>query len=86
MGSKEFWKSFYDTVNNKRRYFPVIPINNQDMEIGTPENLIIVIPDFDKQIWDSSMVGIYWLRRFYCYHYSRVFRYGKIIAEPEKTQ
>lgn len=54
MGSKEFYKEFWDTLDNKRRYFPVIPLNsNMDIEIGTPENLIIVIPDFDKQIWDS---------------------------------
>jgi two-component system phosphate regulon sensor histidine kinase PhoR len=53
MGSKEFYTEFWDTLNNKRRYFPIIPINNQDIEIGTPEMLIIVIPDFDKQIWDS---------------------------------
>ncbi|MDB5211219.1 MAG: two-component sensor histidine kinase [Sediminibacterium sp.] len=53
IGSKEFYKEFWDTVNNKRRYFAVIPLNNQDIEIGTPENLIIIIPDYDKQIWDS---------------------------------
>ncbi len=53
MGSKEFYKEFWDTLNNKRRYFPVIPLNNNDIEIGTPEMLIIVVPDFDKQIWNS---------------------------------
>lgn len=53
MGSKEFFNEYWDTVNNKRRYWPVMPINNQDIEIGTPESLIIVITDFDKQIWDS---------------------------------
>lgn len=53
MGSKGFSEEFWDTVNNKRRYFPIIPMNNQDIEIGTPEMLIIVVPDFDKQIWDS---------------------------------
>ncbi|MES2372551.1 MAG: HAMP domain-containing sensor histidine kinase [Bacteroidota bacterium] len=53
MGSKEFWKEYYDTLNNKRRLWPVIPINNQDLEIGTPETLVIIMPDFDEQIWDS---------------------------------
>ncbi len=53
LGSKNFSQEYFDTVNNKRRYFPIIPINNQDIEIGTPEMLIIVVPDFDKQIWDA---------------------------------
>jgi two-component system phosphate regulon sensor histidine kinase PhoR len=53
LGSKEFFNEFWDTLNNKRYYFPVIPINNNDVEIGSPEKLIIVVTDFDQQIWDS---------------------------------
>ena len=54
MYSKGYEKEFWDTLSNKRRYFPIIPENNTDIE-GMPsfEHLIIVVPDFDRQIWAS---------------------------------
>jgi two-component system phosphate regulon sensor histidine kinase PhoR len=54
MYSKGYEKEFWDTLSNKRRYFPIIPENSSDIE-GMPsfEHLIIVVPDFDRQIWAS---------------------------------
>ena len=54
MYTEEYSKQFSDTVNNMRRYYPVLPENNSDIE-GMPnfEHLIIVVPDFEKQIWAS---------------------------------
>jgi two-component system phosphate regulon sensor histidine kinase PhoR len=53
MASKEFYNEYWDTVNNIRRYFPIIPINNTDYEVGNPEKLVLVVSDFDQQVWDS---------------------------------
>lgn len=54
MLSTGYEKAFWDTLNNKRRYFPVIPENSADIEGMTSfEQLVIVVPDFEKQIWAS---------------------------------
>ena len=54
MFSKGYEKEFWDTLNNKRRYFPILPENNSDIEgMAAFEHLIIVVPDFNKQIWAS---------------------------------
>jgi two-component system phosphate regulon sensor histidine kinase PhoR len=54
MYSKGYEKEFWDTVNNKRGYYPVLPESSADVE-GMPnfEHLIIVVPNFEKQIWTS---------------------------------
>ncbi len=54
MYTKGYEKEFWDTLNNKRRYFPILPENNADIEsMSSFEHLIIVVPDFQKQIWAS---------------------------------
>lgn len=53
MSSRQFYTEFWDTTNNRRGSFAVIPINNHDIETGSPEQLFIIIPDYDKKIWDS---------------------------------
>ncbi len=54
MYSKGYEKEFWDTVNNKRRYFPIIPEKNSEIEsMPSFEHLIIVVPDFEKQVWAS---------------------------------
>ncbi|MES2003092.1 MAG: HAMP domain-containing sensor histidine kinase [Bacteroidota bacterium] len=54
MYTQGYEKEFWDTLNNKRRYFPIIPENNADIEgMSSFEHLIIVVPDFQKQIWAS---------------------------------
>ncbi len=52
--SKGYEKEYWDTVNNKRRYFAIIPDNDAEVEgVTSFEHLIIVVPDFKKQIWES---------------------------------
>jgi len=54
MYTRGYEKEFWDTVNNKRRYFAIVPENNADIEaMPSLEHLVIVVPDFDKQIWAS---------------------------------
>lgn len=54
MLSKNFGNELYDTVNNRRLYAPILPNDNPDVEeIPSLEHLIIVVPDFNKQIWAS---------------------------------
>lgn len=54
MLSKNFGSELYDTVNNRRLYAPILPNDNPDVEeIPSLEHLIIVVPDFNKQIWAS---------------------------------
>lgn len=54
MYSQGYEKAFWDTVNNKRFYFPVKPEDNSDVEgMSSFEHLIIVVPDFKSQIWQS---------------------------------
>jgi len=54
MYSKDFDKEFWDTTNNKRKYFPIVPDSGSDVEgLATLEKLIIVVPDFQKQVWAS---------------------------------
>lgn len=54
MKSGGFEKEFWDTINNKRIFIPIVPDSGTDLEgIGPFENLIIVVPNFQKQVWDS---------------------------------
>ena len=53
MASKNFDKEFWDTANNKRNYYPIIPENTDVEGLATLEKLIIVVPDFRKQVWES---------------------------------
>ena len=52
--TKDFIKELYDTVNNKRVYAAIVPENNADVEgVVSFEHLIIVVKDFNQQIWTS---------------------------------
>jgi len=54
MKSAGFEKEFWDTLHNRRIFVPVMPESGSDLEgIGPYENLIIVVPDFQQQVWDS---------------------------------
>ena len=53
MASKNFDQEFWDTTNNLRKYIPIIP-DDTDMEgLATLEKLIIVVPHFKMQVWES---------------------------------
>ncbi len=53
MASKNFEKEFWDTINNKRNYYPIIPDNTDVEGLATLEKLIIVVPNFKDQVWQS---------------------------------
>ncbi|MDE3125025.1 MAG: HAMP domain-containing histidine kinase [Bacteroidota bacterium] len=54
MKSPGFEKEFWDTLHNRRIFVPIVPETGSDLEgIGPYENLIIIVPDFQKQVWDS---------------------------------
>ncbi|MGC8749438.1 sensor histidine kinase [Hydrotalea sp.] len=54
MKSAGFEKEFWDTLHNRRIFVPIMPESGSDLEgIGPYENLIIVVPDFQHQVWDS---------------------------------
>ncbi len=54
MYSKGYEKEYQDTVNNKRKIIPILPENNEDIEgVVSFEHLILVVPDFKKQVWNS---------------------------------
>ena len=54
MYSKGYEKEYWDTVNNQRRYFAILPDNGSEIEgVVSFEHLIIVVPDFKRQIWAS---------------------------------
>jgi two-component system phosphate regulon sensor histidine kinase PhoR len=54
MFSEGYSKAFWDTANNKRSYNPILPTDNTEVEtMPSFEHLIIVVPDFEKQIWAS---------------------------------
>lgn len=51
MKSAGFEKEFWDTLHNRRIFVPVVPETGSDLEgIGPYENLIIIVPDFQKQV------------------------------------
>ena len=54
MLSPGYETAFWDTLNNRRLYCPIIPENNVDIEgMSSFEKLVIVVPNFEKQIWES---------------------------------
>jgi two-component system phosphate regulon sensor histidine kinase PhoR len=59
MKSKNFAKEFLDEENNKTIYVPIIPDPGSNMEGLVPnEHLIMIVPDFRKQVWESLWVSI----------------------------
>lgn len=54
MSTRNFSKEYWDTIVNRRHYFPIVPESGSDFEgLSTIESLIIVVPDFKKQVWAS---------------------------------
>jgi two-component system phosphate regulon sensor histidine kinase PhoR len=54
MYSRGYEKAYYDTVNNKKLYFAVVPEYGTEIEgVSSFEHLVIIVPDFKKQIWQS---------------------------------
>ncbi|SJZ73348.1 sensor histidine kinase [Sediminibacterium ginsengisoli] len=53
-GSANFDKEFYDTVNNKRVFIPIMPPDRSNREwFSTFEHLVLLVPDFKMQLWNS---------------------------------
>ncbi len=54
MQTDKFEKAYMDTIHNKRLFVGIGPDNAAELEgIKPPEHLIIIIPDFTKQVWGS---------------------------------
>lgn len=54
MQSRDFITEYLDTLHNKRIIIPVIPQSGSDVEGLVPyENMVIIIPDFKTQVWQS---------------------------------
>jgi len=54
MHSRNFEEELMDTTNNHRTIIPITSGNITDIEsMNSIENLIIIVPDYKKQVWDS---------------------------------
>lgn len=54
MATRNFSKEYWDTIVNRRHYIPIVPESGSDFEgISALESLVIVVPDFKKQVWAS---------------------------------
>lgn len=53
MMSKGYEREFWDTVNNKRGYYVILPENTDVETLPSLEKLIIIVPDIQKQVWQS---------------------------------
>jgi len=54
MRTPNFEQAYWDTIANKRLFVGIGPETAADLEgISVPEHLIIIVPDFTKQIWGS---------------------------------
>ena len=52
--SPNFEREYYDSANNKSLIIAIVPESASDLEgIGPYEHLIVVAPDFKKQVWGS---------------------------------
>jgi two-component system phosphate regulon sensor histidine kinase PhoR len=52
--SRNFIAESLDTLHNKRRFVPILPESGSDMEgLIAYENLVIIIPQFKSQVWQS---------------------------------
>jgi two-component system phosphate regulon sensor histidine kinase PhoR len=59
MQSPKFMKEAEDTINNKTIIQPIIPETGSQMEGLVPfEHLILIVPDFRKQVWGSLVFMI----------------------------
>ncbi|MFP5042202.1 sensor histidine kinase [Parasediminibacterium sp. JCM 36343] len=54
MRTPNFEKAYWDTISNKRLFVGIGPETAADLDgISSPEHLIIIVPDFTKQVWGS---------------------------------
>ena len=52
--SRNFMVENLDTLHSKRRFVPILPESGSDMEgLIAFENLVIIIPNFNEQVWQS---------------------------------
>ena len=59
-GDYEFYSTgyeqeFWDTINNKRNYYPILRETDNLAFSETNELLIIIVPDVEKQVWASLL-------------------------------
>ncbi len=53
MMSKGYEREFWDTINNKRGYYVILPENTDVEALPSLEKLIIIVPNIQKQVWQS---------------------------------
>jgi two-component system phosphate regulon sensor histidine kinase PhoR len=54
MMSKSYETEYWDTINNKPRVYVIVPENAADLDGAFAfERIILVVPDFKKQVWSS---------------------------------
>lgn len=53
MMSKGYEREFWDTVNNRRGYYAILPENTDVETVSSFEKLILIVPDIQKQVWQS---------------------------------
>lgn len=54
MVSGNFAQKFYDTTHNKLRFYPIIPESLMELDaMNSYENLALIVPDFNVQVWES---------------------------------
>jgi two-component system, OmpR family, phosphate regulon sensor histidine kinase PhoR len=53
MFSAGYEKEYWDTLNNTRGFYAILPENLETEILPTLEKLIIIIPDINQQVWKS---------------------------------
>lgn len=54
MQSGSYATEYFDSTNNKKIWIPIAPETGTDLEsLASAENLILIVPDFKKQVWGS---------------------------------
>ncbi len=53
MMSRGYEREFWDTINNKRVYYAILPETAEVENMPSFEKLIIIVPDLEKQVWKS---------------------------------
>lgn len=54
MVSGNFAQKFYDTTHNKLRFYAIIPESLMELDaMNSYENLALIVPDFNVQVWES---------------------------------
>ncbi len=54
MQTENYTKNFFDSASNKNFIIPILPDSGTDLEgLNVADSLVIVVPDFQKQVWGS---------------------------------